>query len=283
MTVDIPLTVVGSINSDITATTSRLPGAGETVGGGVLTRDAGGKGANQAAAAARLGARTRMIGAVGADASGDDMRRALADAGVDVSGVITAERETGTALIMVDAQGENQISVCEGANAEVTLDGIEFTDDETVMAQLEISIDTVTELARRCRGFFVLNAAPAMPLPDELLHRADLVIVNETEYALIPELADAALVAVTYGAEGSALFARGERLAFAPAKRARPVNTVGAGDAFCAALTIALRSGLSHEDALHAANAVGAAAVEDPSSRPRLGPLGDYLRDTADA
>src|SRR5699024_2146412 len=114
---DISLTVVGSINADITAVTERLPDAGETVGGGRLTRNAGGKGANQAAAAARLGARTRMVGAVGTDAEAEAMRQALRSAGVDLTHVAAVDGETGTALIMVDAAGENQIAVCEGANA----------------------------------------------------------------------------------------------------------------------------------------------------------------------
>lgn len=277
MAFDIPLTVVGSINADITATTERLPGAGETVGGGRLTRNPGGKGANQAAAGARLGAVTRMIGAVGADAEGETMRQALRSAGVDLTHVATVDSETGTALIMVDAAGENQIAVCEGANAHVSIDGVEFDEHDTVLAQLEISLDTVTEAARRCRGYFALNAAPAMPLPAELIERADLIIVNETEYELIPELADAALVAVTYGSKGSAMLVRGEQVAFADAVRTTPVNTVGAGDAFCAALVIALRGGLSHEEALRAANAVGATVVRDPAAQPELRPLEHYV------
>lgn len=276
MTLNIDLTVVGSINADITAVTERLPGAGETVGGGRLTRNAGGKGANQAAAAARLGARTRMVGAVGTDAEAEAMRRALGSAGVDLTHVAAIDGETGTALIMVDAAGENQIAVCEGANAHVSIEGVEFPENDTVLAQLEISLDTVSELARRCRGYFALNAAPAMPLPAELIERADLIIVNETEYELIPELKDAALVAVTYGSKGAAVLERGTQVAFADAVRTTPVNTVGAGDAFCAALTIALRSGLSYGGALQAANAVGAAVVQDPAAQPALHPLEHY-------
>ncbi|GAB2529809.1 PfkB family carbohydrate kinase [Paramicrobacterium agarici] len=276
MAFDIDLTVVGSINADISAVTERLPGPGETVGGGRLTREAGGKGANQAAAAARLGARTRMVGAVGSDADGAAMRRALELAGVDLTHVATVDTETGTALIVVDAAGENQIAVCEGANAHVSIEGVEVGEHDTVLAQLEISLDTVTELARRCRGYLALNAAPAMPLPAELIDRADLIIVNETEYELIPELADASLVAVTYGAQGSAILEHGTQVAFADAVKTTPVNTVGAGDAFCAALTIALRAGVPYEAALRTANAVGAAAVVDPASQPALQRLEQY-------
>ncbi|TGD11429.1 ribokinase [Brevibacterium sp. S111] len=277
MTIDCSLTIVGSINADITATTARLPAAGETIGGGRLSRSPGGKGANQAAAAARLGARTRMIGAVGADAEGQAMLQALRRAGVDVSDIAEVDAETGTALIIVDAAGENQIAVCEGANALVGLDGVEFAKSEAVLTQLEISMDLITELADRVPGFLAVNAAPAQPLPAEVVDRADLLIVNETEYSLLPQLQDAKLVAVTYGARGSALVARGTQIAFAEAVPAIPVSTVGAGDAFCAALTIGLRSGLGPEAALQAANAVGSAAVEDISAQPEFDRFETYL------
>ncbi|WP_309132384.1 ribokinase [Brevibacterium sp.] len=277
MNIDLDLTVVGSINADVTALVSRLPGAGETVGGGRLVHSSGGKGANQAAAAARLGARTRMIGAVGSDAAGREMTGALVAAGVDISGVEIVDGETGTALIVVDAQGENLIAVCEGANAHVGIDAIEFSETETVLTQLEISLDLVAELAEKVRGYFVVNAAPALTLPAEVVDRADLIIVNETEYELLPQLKTAKLVAVTYGADGSALLEKGERIAFAPAVPTTPVSTVGAGDAFCAALTIALRSGLSHGESLRVANAVGAAAVLDPSAQPEFEALESYV------
>jgi ribokinase len=135
----------------------------------------------------------------------------------------------------------------------------------------------VLEAARRSSGFFVLNAAPAMDLPAELLERCDLVIVNETEYELIPTLADAKLVAVTYGKDGSAMFEHGRKVAEAPAVAVMVANTIGAGDAFCAALVLALRAGLHHGRALAVANAVGADAVGDASSQPALAPLGHYL------
>ena len=277
MTIDFDLTVVGSINADITATTRRLPAAGETVGGGRLARSPGGKGANQAAAAARLGARTTMIGAVGSDASGAAMREALTRAGVGVDDVAVVEAETGTALIMIDGNGENQIAVCEGANARVRIDDIEFRAHETVLTQLEISLDLITELARRVKGQFVVNAAPALLLPAEVVDRADLVIVNETEYALLPQLKTAKAVAVTYGAKGSALLENGRQVAFAEALPRQPVSTVGAGDAFCAALTIALGSGLDPQTALEVANAVGAEAVMDSAAQPELRRLDHYI------
>ncbi|MFF3026022.1 PfkB family carbohydrate kinase [Microbacterium sp. NPDC057944] len=273
----LPLTVVGSINVDLTARAERLPQAGETVGGGRLVREAGGKGANQAAAAARLGAAVRMIGAVGPDADGAWMRAELDAAGVDTSGLQAGSEPTGVALIVVDREGENQIAVCEGANGEVSLDGVEFAEGEAVLAQLEISMDLVVELAARARGYLAVNAAPARELPDAVLRRADLIIVNETEYALIPALRTAARVAVTYGGDGAKLFEGGVEVAAAPAVKTTVENTVGAGDAFCAALTIGLASGASAAEALSVACAVGAAAVADPRSQPLLDPYDAYL------
>ncbi|ABM08246.1 ribokinase [Paenarthrobacter aurescens] len=275
------LTVMGSINLDITATANRLPSPGETVGGGVLRQQPGGKGANQAVAAARLAGSSRMVGAVGHDEAGQNLLSAMAAAGVDVHDVSRADAATGTALVLVDGEGENQIVVCPGANGAVNVDGVTFDDDEAVLCQLEVDQHVVLEAARRAKGFFALNAAPAMSLIPELLDRCDLVIVNETEYELIPALRHAPLVAVTYGGEGSAIFVDGERVAEAPAVRVTEIaNTIGAGDAFCAALVLALRSGLEYSHALAAANAVGADAVRDASSQPALKPLEHYIEAT---
>ncbi|MFI7742175.1 ribokinase [Kocuria rhizosphaericola] len=277
------LTVVGSINIDLTAVCERLPTPGETVGGATLQRQPGGKGANQAVAAARLAGHARMIGAVGEDPDGDVVLRGMAAAGVDTTGVGRVPAPTGTALIAVDRDGENTIVVCTGANAEVSVEDVDFAPEDVVLCQLEIELGTVRETARRTTGFFALNAAPAMLLPADLVDRCDLIIVNETEYALIPELADAKLVAVTYGAEGSALYEHGREVASAPADEVAVVSTVGAGDAFCAALVLALSSGLDHGTALRAANAVGAHAAGDPSSQPDLFPLAHYLPPPRDA
>lgn len=271
------LAIVGSINIDLIATSPRLPQAGETVSGGVLSRSAGGKGANQAAAAARLGSRTRMIGAVGDDADGVAMLDSLREAGVDVTSVAISAAATGTAVIMVDAAGENQISVCDGANATVTVDGTDFGVGEAVLAQLEIPMSTVIDAARRCRGFFALNAAPATKLPAELIDRSDLIIANESEFALNPDLREARLVAVTYGAEGAEILEYGARTAYAPSLEADVVSTVGAGDAFCAALTIALCTNTPQTEALQIANAVGAAVVADPRSQPFLTLISEYF------
>lgn len=273
-----PLAVVGSVNVDLTASVARLPAPGETVLGGTLARTPGGKGANQAAAAARLGGQTRMIGCVGDDSDGQWMLEGLAAAGVDVSGVWLGSEPTGTALITVDAQGENQIAVCQGANADVSLLGVSFDPDEAVLTQLEIPLDVVSALAISVPGFFAVNAAPAATLPAAVVERADLIIVNETEYALLPELARARVVAVTYGGDGAAIRRDGIEVARVPALPVTAVSSVGAGDAFCAALTLALHAGWDDEVALAAACAVGADAVQHPSAQPPLRPLVHYVR-----
>lgn len=272
-----PLVVVGSINVDLTALVERLPGAGETVGGGQLRRDVGGKGANQAVAASRLGARVRMVGAVGADADGAAAVETIRAAGVDVAAVRTVDAPTGTALIAVDAAGENQIVVCGGANALVGVDGTAVGPDEAVLMQLELSVDVVRAVAAQATGFVAVNAAPAQPLPADLVERVDLFIVNETEYAAMPELREAERVAVTYGASGAAMFVGGVEATRVPATPVSEViSTVGAGDAFSAALTLAILSGAPDEQALRTACAVGAAAVAHPSAQPPLDRLEVY-------
>jgi ribokinase len=273
---NVNLVVVGSINVDLTATVERLPGAGETVGGGILRRTPGGKGANQAVAARRLGADVRMVGAVGDDGDGAWSLQQLAHAGVDTTDVIVSANPTGTALIGVDRHGENQIIVCTGANGDVSLDRARIEADDTVLTQLEIELDLVARLAERHTGYLAVNAAPAQHLPRAVVDRVDLFIVNETEYARLPELAAARRVAVTYGGDGAVMVEHGVEVARVPAVRVEVVNTVGAGDAFCAALVLALRTGVSDEDALRIACGVGAAAVTHPDSQPPLERLDFY-------
>lgn len=274
------LVVVGSINVDVTAAVERLPRAGETVGGGRLRRDVGGKGANQAVAASRLGARVRMVGAVGSDTDGAWAVETLRAAGVDVGDVRTVEAPTGTALIAVDAAGENQIVVCGGANAEVEPGWPVVGADEAVLMQLELSVDVVRAVAARAPGFVAVNAAPAQSLPADLVERVDLFIVNESEYAAMPELRAARRVAVTHGAAGAAMMVAGTESTRVPAVPATEVvSTVGAGDAFSAALTLAILAGASEEQALRTACAVGAAAVAHPGAQPPLGPLEAYAAD----
>lgn len=272
-----PLCVVGSVNADITVSVVELPKAGETILGHGLRRDAGGKGANQATAAARLSdARVRMIGAVGDDPDGQAMLQNLMDAGVDASGIWLGEEPTGMALITVDSHSENHIVVVPGANAAVGIDGVTFDADEAVLAQLEIPLETVEALATAVPGFLAINAAPASHLSARLIERADLIIVNETEYAALPEVASARLVAVTHGSAGAIMLERGVQVASAAAPKVSAVSSVGAGDAFCAALTLAVHAGWDYEDALRAACAVGADAVTHLGAQPPLRGLAAY-------
>ncbi|GAA1980708.1 PfkB family carbohydrate kinase [Microbacterium pumilum] len=276
MTVRPELTVVGAINLDLTARVRRAPERGETVADGILTRQSGGKGANQAAAAARLGARVRLIGAIGDDPDGIELRRALDSAGVDTTQVQVVEAATGTALIVIDATGENSIVVCPGANLQIDVRRMTVDPHAPVISQLEVPIDVVAHVATQTDGFFVLNPSPARALPSALAQRVDLFIVNEGEYAQLPEVHAAPLVALTLGADGAVLYRDGTEIARARATAARVTNTVGAGDAFAAALTLGLIRGDEPAVALQRACAVGAAAVADDRSQPDFLPLTDY-------
>jgi ribokinase len=271
------LAVVGSLNLDVVATAARLPLPGETLGDGVLRREPGGKGANQAAAAARLGAAVRMIGCVGADADGDALIAALAEAGVDTAGVRRADASTGTAIILVDAAGENSIVVCPGANAALDAEAIALAEGEAVLLQLETPLATVEAVVSSATGFVALNAAPAQSLPPAVIERVDLFVVNESEYALMPELAGARLVAVTLGAAGAELRSCGSVIATAQGvPPSRVASTVGAGDAFTAALATALLEGDEPAAALSTACRVGSAAVEHEAAQPPLRLLAEY-------
>lgn len=275
------LTVLGSINIDLTSSVDAFPRPGETILARSLVRELGGKGANQALAAARLCGRARLIGAVGDDADGDFALEALEAAGVDVTGVVRHEQPTGIAMISVDRTGENTIIVNAGANHSLSADSIRLIGAEVTLCQLEIPLGCVELAARQSTGFFAVNAAPAQRLPDIVVEVSDLIIVNDTEYEALRELRRARCVAVTSGAAGAAIYHAGRLATRVDAFPATVVNTVGAGDAFCAALTLCLARGDAEEDALRTACAVGAAAVEDARSQPQLGPLERYARNAA--
>ena len=255
------IAVVGSLNVDLTLRCDRLPHPGETVTGRDFTQRPGGKGANQALAAARLGADVRMIGRTGTDAYAEVAVRNLRAAGVDLTMVTQAAAPTGIAMILVDDTGENQIALHPGANAELELDDIELGDGDAVICQLEIPGRAVARAARaaHARSLFCLNAAPALPVPPEALARADLIIVNETEHAALPPTN--ALVALTLGANGAVLIKDGEKLASAAAPTVTAVDTVGAGDTFVAALVVGLVEGRQPGDALQRACLAAALTV----------------------
>lgn len=276
----IPLVaVVGSINLDYTVRVEKLPNPGQTVLGGHATRGLGGKGANQAAAVAQLLGTSRMVGAVGNDPDGVWLLDRLAAFGVDISTVVRDEvHPSGVALIGVDARGENSIIVAPGANGHVIVPPRSIADADALLLQFEVPLQTVTRAAIEFDGYVAVNPSPAQPIPSTLLVRADLFVVNEGEYRDLPELQDVALVAVTRGSRGADLLRRGQVAHHADAARvAHVANTVGAGDAFFAALASALILGISGDRALDLACTVAAAVVAAPASQARLSRLDQYL------
>ena len=256
--------MVGSVNLDLVIRVEKLPVAGETVTDGAFSRHPGGKGANQALAARRLGATVNLIAAVGDDESARAALGLLQAAGVDLSRCHIHETlPTGIAMILVDSRGENQIAVAPGANRGLSPELLRLDHDEAVVCQLEIPIETVQAASRATSGFFGLNAAPARPVPEEILQRADLVVVNEVEHAAIGDGVKAVggLVAVTRGGDGASLYRGGEMVATAVAPKVEVVDTVGAGDCFVAALTVSLIEGLPADVALKRAVFAGALAT----------------------
>ncbi|MFB7214262.1 ribokinase [Streptomyces sp. NPDC056255] len=278
------LLVVGSANADLVVGVERRPAAGETVLGSDLAVHPGGKGGNQAVAAARLGARTALLARVGDDAHGRLLLESQNAAGVETAGVLVGGAPTGVALITVDPSGDNSIVVSPGANARLTPQDIRaagplFAAARVVSVQLEIPLETVAEVAAAmpADARLVLNPSPPAPLPDQVLAACDPLVVNEHEARYVlgdgagstpEEWARALLdlgpqsVVVTLGAAG-ALVADGRtgEVVTVPSLRVEAVDTTGAGDAFTAAL--AWRLGLGEELAQAAAFAVmvGAAAV----------------------
>lgn len=252
--------VVGSLNIDLVTTVARHPAPGETVLGAGLDRLPGGKGANQALAAARAGARTLLCGRIGADDAGAAYRAGLTERGVDCTGVLVApDTPSGHALIAVDHDGENTIIVIPGANAAMTdvdrhADAIASAD--VLLLQLEIPMPSVlraAELAARAGVRVLLNPSPWQVPPPELLAVADPLVVNEHEAARLPK--DVGSVCVTLGGRG----ARWGDLTV-PAPGGDVVDTTGAGDAFAGALAAAIAGGADRSDALRGAVAAGTEA-----------------------
>jgi ribokinase len=258
------IAVVGSINLDLVARAERLPRPGETLTDATFERIPGGKGANQALAAARLGARVDMHGAVGADPFADEALALLREGGVDLGGVGRGAEPTGVALILVGG-GENEIVVAPGANRSAEVGDVSGAD--AVLCQLEIPVETVVEAARGAR-FFCLNAAPARTLPAGLLGKVDLLVVNRYELEAIGE--HAGLTALTLGAEGAVLLEGGEEIARAAPPRVDAVDGTAAGDAFTAALLVSLLEGRARDESLRRACAAGAIAASRPGAQPSL-------------
>ncbi|WP_326752852.1 ribokinase [Streptomyces hirsutus] len=277
------LLVVGSANADLVIGVERRPDAGETVLGSDLVVHPGGKGANQAVAAARLGARTALLARVGDDAHGRLLLDSQRAAGVDTAGVLVGGAPTGVALITVDPSGDNSIVVSPGANGRLTPDDVRAAGSllhaaKVVSTQLEIPLETVVEVVRSLApdSRLVLNPSPPQPLPDEVLAACDPLILNEHEAKVIlgeayagekPEDWARLLLAkgprsvvVTLGGEG-ALVASSEGVSRIPAVKVRAVDTTGAGDSFTAALAWRLGLGESLSDAAAYAARVGAATA----------------------
>lgn len=257
------ITVVGSANIDLVARVRRLPRPGETLTDAELSRIPGGKGANQAVACARLGATTRFVGRIGSD---DLALRSLEREGVDTSGVVRDEGESGIALIVVDDEGENTIVVAPGANARLAPEDVAVGDADAVVCQQEIPPETVAAAAAGA-PFFCLNAAPARgPVPPEL--EPDLLVVNRYEHEVAGERGR--LVAVTLGADGAILLEAGREVARAHPPRVEAVDGTAAGDAFCAALVVSLLEGRPRDEALRRACAAGAIAASRLGAQPSL-------------
>ena len=273
--------VLGSLNVDMLLDVPHLPGPGETVLGGELRTLPGGKGANQAVAAARLGGAVSMAGRVGADRLGAFLLEKLRAAGVDVDLIELDEAgPTGAAIVLIDGAGENSIAVAPGANARVGEPDAEratarLGPGDMLVMQLEIPVEAVAAAARRARAAgatVLLNAAPARELPHALLPCVDVLVLNEGEAARLGGSSEAGAagrrlrelgagaVVITRGAQGATIVAvDGESTLSPPA--VDPVDTTGAGDAFVGAIAIAIVGGAGLRAAVALANAAGAAAT----------------------
>lgn len=282
------IAVVGSANADLVIKVARRPGAGETLMGGDLTTVAGGKGANQAAAAALAGAPVRFVGCVGGDGNGEMLRESLRSAGVDTSPLLTSDRPTGTAVIFLTADGENSIVVSPGANQELTIEramaqSASWRTAATVVLSLEVPHDTVAHVANDAAAHgvrVIVNAAPAAQLSDATLAHCNPLIVNEHEAlevlgaeATDPERDDFEALArrllaagaqsaiITLGSAG-AVIATSENTTHLPAFTVEAVDTTGAGDAFVGAVAAELDRGAPLTDAVTFAQAMSALSVQ---------------------
>jgi ribokinase len=273
------IVVVGSVNRDLVATTDSLPAPGETVLGAHF-ETAGGKGANQAVAAARLGAEVAFVGRVGDDEAGRMLKSAFRVEGVNAELLtVTDQAPTGLAVITVDGSGENTIVVSPGANGLVGLQDVAGASSllraaSVTLLQLEIPIRSATLAALTAGGMVILNAAPAQPLPDELIGAVGVLVVNRSELADLtgsedPRLASVLPVpttVVTLGADGAALVVD-EEVTVYPAPHVEVVDTTGAGDAFCGALAAGIDAGLEIQAAVPRAVMAGAMATTAKAAR----------------
>ena len=251
------IAVVGSINADLVVQMPKLPGRGETVSSAEPAWFPGGKGANQAVAAARMGGNVSMFGAIGADEPGQMCLSALKQSGVNVDAVVTALSPTSTALVMVEHSGENQIVVADGANQHASFDAEQISAADAVIVQFEIPESVIVEVGKAAKGIFCVNAAPVRELSTELASLIDVLIVNEHEFAQLGE-PKSGLVIVTAGAKEVVAYQNGEVVAKSQPPKVEALDTVGAGDTFVGAFVVAYASGKTVPDALDLACAASA-------------------------
>jgi ribokinase len=268
--------VVGSVNLDAIMRTPHLPAPGETVIGATLTLRQGGKGANAAVAAARLGAPTALVAAIGDDAAGASARADLTGNGVDVSAVSVVDAPTGAAHIALDVAGENTIVVASGANARLDADVVTRALERlagpstVVLADLELPEEAIAAAAAACVALgarFVLDPGPARPLPDAVIAACEALTPNQGELAALGGSAEALLgrgarsVVVTRGPAGAVLHEPGRPPHEQPSPPVDAVDSTGAGDAFAAGFAVALARGEGRREAVRFAAAAGALAT----------------------
>jgi len=268
------ISVVGSINLDLVAEVERLPQPGETITAIHLERIPGGKGANQAVAAARLGADVRFVGAVGEDDFAQLAVQGLRDAQVDVSHVQVLRIPTGIALISV-GDDDNQIVVVPGANHALDPGRVDVGSPDAIISQLEILDAPIEAAIAQSDAFFCLNAAPARAVSDKILQRADLVVANTYELDAIGSAPLGSLLAVTLGAKGAFLLDEGEEVARATPPQVDAMDGTAAGDAFTACMVVSLLEGRDREEALRRACAAGALAATKFGAQPSLPTAGE--------
>jgi ribokinase len=251
------IAVVGSINADLVVQMPSLPGRGETVRSSEPLWFPGGKGANQAVAAARMGGQVTMYGAVGQDAPGEMCVASLLESGVDISAIAKVSSATSTALVMVEHSGENQIVVTDGANQHVTFDPAAVAQADAVIVQFEIPEDVLIQAGKSSTGIFCVNAAPVREMSNELAELIDVLIVNEIEFTQLGK-PSGGLVIVTAGANEVIAYQDGEIVAKCTPPKVAAIDTVGAGDTFVGAFMVAFASGADVSTSLHRACAASA-------------------------